>query len=111
MRQTFNEQAGRVIRASRPAEDIIFFHADFKYVTAVYAGGSMVLPDTLKALEVECGDEFVRTHRSYLVRKSVLEKLRGNKNDGFWLTINGWPDPLPVSRRCHPGVRAAMTAQ
>jgi len=50
-----------------PVEDVRCFQADHKYVTAFHINGELLIDDTLKDLEEEYGDRFVRAHRNSLV--------------------------------------------
>ncbi|MGI9308004.1 MAG: LytR/AlgR family response regulator transcription factor, partial [Gammaproteobacteria bacterium] len=65
----------RLIEVSR----VIAFHADQKYVRMVHTSNNMVeeslISESLKELEQEFQDEFVRVHRSSLVRVDAVEDL------------------------------------
>lgn len=58
-----------------PAADIDAFRADQKYVLVEHAGGEHLIDESLKALEQEFGDEFVRIHRSALVAVDKIETI------------------------------------
>ena len=58
-----------------PVEDIVCFSADQKYVTVDHHGGRDLIDESLKSLESEFGDRFVRIHRSALVAVSVIERI------------------------------------
>ncbi len=47
--------------------DIRCFVAEQKYVKALSPGGELVIPDSLKELEQEFGEQFLRVHRNSLV--------------------------------------------
>ena len=76
-----------------PIESIDFFRADQKYVAVHHDGSESLIDESLKALESEFADRFVRIHRAALVavaRIDVLEKtgdcktrvvLRGDSQD------------------------------
>ncbi len=55
--------------------DIDFFCADQKYVAVHHDDGVSLIDDSLKSLEVEFADEFVRIHRSALVAVARIESL------------------------------------
>ena len=62
-----------------PVSDVHYFLADQKYVSVFHANGQDLLDDSLKALEEEFGNGFVRIHRGALVSLSAIESpLRGN---------------------------------
>jgi len=56
-------------------EHIRLLQADQKYVTAYTAEGETVLSDTLKDIEKEFSQFFVRVHRSALVARDAIEGL------------------------------------
>ncbi|HNP37850.1 MAG TPA: LytTR family DNA-binding domain-containing protein [Woeseiaceae bacterium] len=56
--------------------EINFFHADQKYVAVHHNDGVSLIDDSLKALEQEFTDEFVRIHRSALVAVDKIECLQ-----------------------------------
>ena len=58
-----------------PVGDIRCFIADQKYVCVHHTGGQDLIDDSLKSLEEEFAQQFVRIHRSALVRVSAIDKL------------------------------------
>lgn len=81
-----------------PVESIRCFIAGQKYVTAYSEDGELLLPDTLKDLEQEFGQSFVRTHRNALVALAHIERLvRDDK--GWWVELQGVAHRPMVSRR------------
>ena len=60
-----------------PLDDIRYFIADQKYVTVYHLRGDHLLDETLKELEEEFGERFLRIHRNalgqYLVRLADTE--------------------------------------
>lgn len=56
-------------------EDITHFTSGDKYVTAHHAGGILILSEALRDLEAEFGADFIRVHRSCLVRKTFIERF------------------------------------
>ncbi len=55
--------------------DISYFNADQKYVCVNHSGGRNLIDDSLKSLENEFVADFVRIHRSALVRVDRIERL------------------------------------
>ena len=79
-------------------ESIRCFIAGQKYVTAYSEDGELLLPDTLKDLEQEFGQSFVRTHRKALGALAFLERLvRDDK--GWGVELQGVAQRPMVSRR------------
>lgn len=64
---------GRTVRV--PIEDITHFTSGDKYVTAFHPGGSLILSEALHDLEAEFGADFIRVHRSRLVRKCLIKSF------------------------------------
>lgn len=58
-----------------PIGDIRYFSADQKYVCVYHRHGQHLIDDSLKALEGEFADNFVRIHRSVLVAVDKIERL------------------------------------
>lgn len=56
-------------------ESVAYFQADQKYVRVCHAEGDNLIDDSLKSLEQEFGDRFVRIHRSALVSIGHMEAL------------------------------------
>ena len=75
MRQRIATRVGRSLVVIE-TKDITHFSAEEKYVTAFTAKGRIHFDATLKALEIEFAEEFIRIHRSHLVRRSLVSNLR-----------------------------------
>jgi two-component system response regulator AlgR len=58
-----------------PLPSIAFFRADQKYVAVHHSGGQCLIDESLKALEDEFADTFVRIHRGALVSVDKIETL------------------------------------
>jgi two-component system response regulator AlgR len=58
-----------------PVKDVYYFQADQKYVCVHHGGGQDLIDDSLKSLEEEFGDDFVRIHRSAVVAVDKIERL------------------------------------
>lgn len=88
-------------------DDIHYFQADQKYVRVRHKGGQDLIDDSLKTLEEEFGDRFVRVHRSALVAVAQIDSLRKSR-DGQTRVVIGGPngeEELAVSRRHLADVR------
>lgn len=82
-----------------PIEEIFCFIADQKYTTVRHARGEDLIEDSLRALEEQHSERFVRIHRNALVSTHHVEAIERN-GDGRWLVrLRGCAEPLPVSRR------------
>ena len=92
-----------------PVEEIRFFRAEHKYVTVHAADGQEVLiEESLKSLEEEFGDRFVRIHRSMLVGQAFIAGLGRTSDAGWQLRLSGIDEPLEISRRHLAEVRRRL---
>lgn len=86
-------------------EDIRYFLADQKYVTVCSAGDSVLIEDSLKSLEQEFGERFVRIHRNALVAPRYLAGLERDADGRSLVILQGVTERLEVSRRHLAAVR------
>ncbi|HET7675973.1 MAG TPA: LytTR family DNA-binding domain-containing protein [Gammaproteobacteria bacterium] len=61
-----------------PMEEVLYFHAEQKYVTVRHQHGEVLIDDSLKQLEAEFGDRLLRIHRNAL---AVLAQVAGLEKD------------------------------
>ena len=95
-----------------PVADVYYFNADQKYVTVHHSEGQDLIADSLKALEAEFADDFVRIHRSVLVAVSEIERLE-KTDDGKTRIVLRHAEPagggdLNISRRHLADVRRRL---
>lgn len=86
-----------------PVQSVRCLLADSKYVTARHNEGELVLDETLKALESEFPDRFLRIHRNALVAVEHVERMEGNL-----VYLRGDSEPLEISRRHGAEVRRRL---
>lgn len=91
-----------------PVNEIRYFQADQKYVTVRWPDGEVLIDETLKELEDEFGDRFVRIHRNALVALDFLEGMELAEQGHYQVRLRGLDDRLTVSRRHVPGLRKVM---
>lgn len=95
-----------------PISDVHYFNADQKYVTVHHGDGQDLIDDSLKALEEEFADAFVRIHRSVLVAVSEIERLEKTDDGKTRIVLrNKEPagdDDLHISRRHLADVRRRL---
>jgi len=86
-----------------PVSDVQYFLADQKYVCVIHANGQDLIDDSLKALEEEFADTFVRIHRGALVAVSAIDSLRKTEDGRSQVVLRGGgtddDEGLIVSRR------------
>ena len=86
-------------------EDIRYLHAEEKYVVVHHARGEDLIEESLKSLEHEFADSFVRIHRNCLVARDELVELRRSGDGRIEAMLRHGDKPLEVSRRCVPQLR------
>ncbi|MBK5649069.1 MAG: LytTR family transcriptional regulator, partial [Acinetobacter sp.] len=91
-----------------PIENIYYFLADQKYVTVRHKNGSVLIDETLKDLEYEFGDAFIRIHRNALVSVHFLEGLEVVNSGQYQVRCRELDERLAVSRRHLPGLRERL---
>jgi two-component system response regulator AlgR len=82
-----------------PFEDVLYFQAGQKYVTAHHGDGEALIEESLRALEEELGSDFVRIHRNTLVALRHLETIERSPDGQHVARLRGLETMLPVSRR------------
>lgn len=82
-----------------PVSEIYYLKADEKYVEVVWSGGRQLLNESLKALETEFHDRFLRIHRNALVANNRIESMEKNRDGATYIKLKDIPDTLQVSRR------------
>lgn len=91
-------------------EDVLYLLAEQKYVTVRHPGGRMLIDESLKALEQEFPERFMRIHRNALVAGNRLVGLEKTPDGASLAVLEGCDDRLPVSRRHLPEVRRFLRA-
>jgi two-component system response regulator AlgR len=82
-----------------PLGEVQYFLADQKYTTVCHVNGEDLIEDSLRLLESEFGQAFVRIHRNTLVAVRYLERIERNAEGQYFMHLRGCETPLPVSRR------------
>ncbi|MFX5522612.1 LytTR family DNA-binding domain-containing protein, partial [Acinetobacter baumannii] len=72
-----------------PVENIYYFLADQKYVTVRHKNGSVLIDETLKELETEFADQFIRIHRNALVAVVYLDGLELISSGQYQVRLRG----------------------
>ena len=84
-----------------PVSDVRYFVADQKYVSVVHKDGRDLIEDSLKSLEGEFGELFVRIHRAAIVALDAVDTLRKDEDGRTRVILRDAEaeDDLVVSRR------------
>ena len=93
-----------------PVLDVRCFLAHQKYVTAFHGKGETIINESLRDLEAEFHDAFLRVHRNALVSVGFIEGFERAAPRRFQLRLAGIDRRIPVSRRQAPAVRRRIEA-
>lgn len=80
-------------------DEVLFFQADHKYVTARTSTKEYLLDDSLKALEEEFANLFLRIHRNALVSLRHIKELHRQEDGQMLVRFHDFGETLAVSRR------------
>ena len=93
-----------------PVLDVRCFLAHQKYVTAFHGKGESIITESLRHLEVEFADAFLRVHRNALVSIRFIEGFEHPAPKRYQLRLAGVGQRILVSRRHAPDVRRRIEA-
>ena len=88
-----------------PVDDVRYFQADQKYVTVRHSGGEIIVDETLKELEEEFGERFVRVHRNALVAAHFIIGLDRLADGHYQIRLKDIGESVDISRRHVAAVR------
>ncbi|MFL6591361.1 MAG: LytR/AlgR family response regulator transcription factor [Luteimonas sp.] len=88
-----------------PLEDVHYLQAEEKYVVVHHARGEDLIEESLKSLEDEFTERFVRIHRNCLVARHEIVELKRGADGHVQAVLRHGKQPLEVSRRCVAGLR------
>jgi two-component system response regulator AlgR len=91
-----------------PVEEVHYLQAEEKYVVVHHARGEDLIEESLKSLEEEFGDLFVRIHRNCLVARHELVELKRAPDGHVHAVLRHGRAPLEVSRRCVSALRETV---
>jgi two-component system response regulator AlgR len=95
-----------------PLESVFFFRADQKYVSVHHDDGETLIDDSLKSLEREFGERFVRIHRGALVAVSKIQTIEKTEDGKRRVVLRGGSHDddkeLIISRRHVAEVRRRL---
>jgi two-component system response regulator AlgR len=91
-----------------PVDDIHYLQAEEKYVVVHHARGEDLIEESLKSLELEFGERFIRIHRNCLVASDEFAELRRGTDGQVHAVLRHGGGPLEVSRRCLPVLRERL---
>lgn len=94
-----------------PVDEVIYFQAEDKYTLVHHLHGSVLIESSLRTLENDLGDGFLRVHRKALVAKRFIRGLVRTGTGGASLTLRHVDARVPVSRRRLGEVRRLLVGE
>ncbi|MFT4179139.1 MAG: LytTR family DNA-binding domain-containing protein [Thermomonas sp.] len=91
-----------------PIDDIRYLQAEEKYVVVHHARGEDLIEESLKSLEAEFAERFVRIHRNCLVARGEIVELRRTADGHTQAVLRNGGQPLEISRRCLAQLRDTL---
>ena len=91
-----------------PVDEVHYLQAEEKYVVVHHARGEDLIEESLRSLEEEFADRFVRIHRNCLVARQELVELRRGTDGHVHAVLRSGGPLLEVSRRCVPQLRLTL---
>ncbi|MCW8918169.1 MAG: LytTR family DNA-binding domain-containing protein [Gammaproteobacteria bacterium] len=91
-----------------PVEEILYYQADHKYVTAHLAQREALLEESLKQLEELLGERVIRVHRNALVARSAITGLERDSHGVHYATLRDIGRGPEISRRLVAEVRRQL---
>lgn len=92
-----------------PIDDVHYLQAEEKYVVVHHARGEDLIEESLRSLEDEFGERFVRIHRNCLVARHEIIELKRSPDGHVHIVLRHGKQPLEVSRRCVAGLKDTLS--
>jgi len=89
-------------------EDILYLQAEEKYVVVHHLRGQDLIEESLRSLEEEFGERFIRIHRNCLIARERLQEVRRTPAGQVQAVLREVAEPLEVSRRCVASLKGEM---
>ena len=91
-----------------PVAEVRFIRAEQRYLTVAGRGEQLLLEESLRDLEDEFGERFLRIHRSTLVAPAAVAAFAREGPAVAVVVMRDGGERLPVSRRLMPEVRRRL---
>ena len=82
-----------------PIANVQYFRADQKYIEMHHTGGTSLIEESLKALEDEFPESFMRIHRNALIAINAAMGIERDSLGRSFVLLSGCEERLDVSRR------------
>ncbi len=90
------------------ASELIAAISEDKYTRLIHADGEVLIEQSLKEIENRFAPYLLRLHRHSLAHRGRIRALDRGSDGQYRARIEGLAEPLEISRRCLPAVRAAF---
>lgn len=94
-----------------PVAEVCYLRAEQKYVELRHPGGTALIEESLKTLEEEFSQRFVRIHRNALVAPDCIRGLEKDSLGRMRVVLKNMDDKLEVSRRHVSDLRKLLKAR
>ncbi len=91
-----------------PVDEVRCLQADQGYVSVQWSGPAVLVEESLRNLEQEFGETFMRIHRNTLVAVQYVIALERASDGTMQVILRDHSEPLAVSRRLVPQVRKRL---
>ena len=88
--------------------DIRYLQADQKYITVRDEHQEVIVDETLRELEEEFADLFIRVHLNALVARKHIVGLEKDVSGQIVMRLDSVPETVEISRRHLPAVRKIL---
>jgi two-component system response regulator AlgR len=89
-------------------DEVICLLAEDKYTAVRHTTGTDLIEDSLRALETEFADRFLRVHRGALVNRDYIQAIERTADGLHVMRLRGIDDTLPVSRRLAGDIKSRL---
>ena len=94
-----------------PVASVQYFRADQKYIEMRHLGGTSLIEESLKTLEEEFSDTFIRVHRNALIAINAVTGIERDSLGRSYVLLAGCEERLDVSRRHVSVVRQLLKSK
>jgi len=94
-----------------PIADVQYFRADQKYIEMRHSAGTSLIEESLKTLEEEFPEYFIRVHRNALISIKAVTGIERDSLGRSYALLSGCEEKLDVSRRHVTGLRRLLKSK
>lgn len=94
-----------------PIANVKYFRADQKYIEMRHLAGTSLIEESLKMLEEEFSDNFIRIHRNALIAINAVIGIERDSLGRSYVLLAGCEERLDVSRRHVTALRRLLKSR